>query len=101
MGLSTMPASRKSLIDRDIALRWSRVLALSVGLIGILVLVGWFFDLWYLKSVFIRSMTMKPNTAAASSSPRRRCCCCCRSNRGVSAARWASRWRSSLLRSEP
>ena len=65
LGPSTMPAPRKSLIDRDIALRWSRFLALAVGSIGILVLVGWFFDLWYLKSFFSRSMTMKPNTAAA------------------------------------
>jgi diguanylate cyclase (GGDEF)-like protein len=65
LGRSTMPTSRQSLIDRDIALRWSRLLALAVGLIGILVLVGWFFDVWYLKSFFIRSMTMRPNTAAA------------------------------------
>lgn len=41
----------------------SKILSVVVGLIGLVVMIGWVFDIQYLKSVFPKLVSMKVNTA--------------------------------------
>ena len=50
---------------RNTAVRVARVAATAVMAIGLLVLLGWLFNVPFLKSVLANTVAMKPNTALA------------------------------------